>query len=450
MFNGTAGSMYEEIEEARRIKLRKRKIMRKRITAIVILLIIVSYLLLLLNDIRRYFNGEHPLITISYSSKDYDDGKVETYYSIGWLFRYYTRETINDTEIKPFWSPIRFDSTLNRFASDPNLPEIDENYVVPDNISKQSKVNGVLFFYDKDENLLGTYKCLLSENDCEIALSSKEDDDKQNRPSNIQMSIIENRYVFVADYKSKNTQAEEKHIYLYDIVAKHIIAQYQDVRYTVLERDEDNKMFGTIDSSKYIVKKNDRWGIDEVIKGKVANFEDYKYKYINYDEENKLYIFKDETNQWIVMNANTRAYSSPITETIDSLYYKNDKIYIIAYVKNENTLRKTYYLYNQDAVNVLSKDDIDDLKAYDKFLAYTKDDYLYIIDYDGKEVISKIKLEFTISYTNIKPYTIKLMGNTLIISTPKEQSATHLTTEYYYNMEDWTLIRTRDNVKETT
>ena len=455
MFSETSGSMYEEIENARKKKLRKRYVMKRRIIAIVILAFIVLYLGLLLNDIRRFHKGDHPLITIGQTIKEYDDGKVETYTSIGWVFRYYMRETINTNEIAPIWSPIKKDSVLNRIVKDQDLPEIETNYTIPDNIAKQEKVNGVLFFYDKDENLLGTYKCALSENDCSISKSATQDEDKKSRLYDVPMAIIENIYVFITELKNANSKAEEKHVYLYDISAKHLIAGYQDVRYSTVYTNDNNKNFGLIDNSKYIVKKNDLWGIDEVIKGQVSNFEEFKYQYINYDEETHLYIFETPTdnwgvNKWLAFDAEKKIYTQPISEIIDSFYYKNDRIYILAYTTNETTLKRNYLLYNQEGQNVLSKDDIDDLRAYDKFLAYTKDKKLYIIDYDGKEVISSIQLNFYTIQTKIKKYYIRIIGNTLVISTPKSEEKTHLTDEYYYNMDDWSLTKTRQNVRETT
>ena len=81
-----------------------------------------------------------------------------------------------------------------------------------------------------------------------------------------------------------------------------------------------------------------------------------------------------------------------ICEWLKKRGIKNDKIYIIIYTKNETTYKKNYKLYNQDGENVLSKDDIDDLVPYENFLTYTKDNILYIIDYDGKQLISNIKL----------------------------------------------------------
>ena len=449
MFNETAGSMYEEIENARKKKLRKKHVMKRRITAIVILVFIVLYLGILLNDIRRFHNGEHPLITIGHNVKEYDDGNVETYVSIGWVFRYYMRETINTNEIAPVWSPIKMDNELNRIIVDQNLPEMEKDYKIPDNIAKKDKVDGVLYFYDKDENLLGTYKCILSERDCDKSVSAIQDEDGYRRIYGVPMAIIENRYAFITERKNANTPAQETYVYLYDIAAKHLIGGYEDVRYTTTIKDDDNHEFGVIDNSKYIIKKDGYWGIDEVIKGQVSNFETYRYSYIDYDPETKLYIFKTPNNEWLAFDAEKKYATTPIKETLDSLYYKNDKIYMIAYEKNPTTTKRNYLLYNQDGVNVLSKEDIDDLKAYDKFLAYTKDEQLYIIDYDGAELISAVKLYFTPYQSKVKQYILRIIGNTLVIATPKSQEATHLVDESYYNMDDWSLIKTRENVKET-
>ena len=454
MFTESSGSMYEEIENERKKLLRKRKIMKRRIIVIISLGLVVLYLGLLLNDIRRFHKGDKPLITISQTIKEYDDGKVETYTSLGWVFRYYLRETINQNEIAPIWSPIKKDKELKREVFDQDLPEIETNYTIPDNISKKEKEKGVLFFYDKDENLLGTYKCALSENDCEISTSFIQDEDKNQRMYNVKMDVIDNRYAFITEYKNIHSAAEEKHVYLYDITAKHLIAGYQEVRYTTMYTDEKNINHGLTDNSRYIVKKNDLWGIDEVNKGRITHFEEYKYNYINYDEDTGLYIFESPednwgVNKWVAYDANKKVYTKPVTEIIESFYYKNDRIYILAYTQVKYSKKKNYLLYNQEGENVLSKENIDDLKAYDKFLVYTNDQYLYVIDYDGNELISSIRLNFVPIQTRIKQYYIKIIGTTLVISIPKEQTTTHLTDEYYFDMNTWTLTKSRQNVKET-
>ena len=151
------------------------------------------------------------------------------------------------------------------------------------------------------------------------------------------------------------------------------------------------------------------------------------------------------------MDANNRVYTTPIEETIESLYYKNDKIYMVAYTKDKITFKKNYLLYNQDGKDVLSKEGIDNLKAYDKFLIYTKDKELYIINYDGEEVMVPIKLYLdNYTYGLVKPYTIRILDKTLVITIPQNATTTHLVDEYYYNMDDWSLIRSRKDVRETS
>ena len=432
----SSGSMYEEIENARLKKKRHQMILIRRIIAIVLLSLIVIYLLILFIDTRRFKNGKYPLITTKVVTKEYDDGKVTSYYSIGWIFRFYERETIKDSEIVPFYKDIRLDNVLKR-ENDPNLPERETDYKVPKNTMKQEKIDNVLFFYNGDD-LLGTYACLLSKSDCEISISDTLDDDIDTYKK-IKMGIIDNRYVFITEYKNKDTEAEEKHIYLYDITAENYIAEYEGVRYTKLEGDK-----GYIDSSKYIVKKNGYWGIDQVIKGKVSNFEDYNYTYISYDEDTKLYIFKKKNDTWVAFNSNDKVYTAEFDVKINDLYYVNNKIYVVTYDKNYRG-KFNYKLYNQDAINVLEKEDIDDLKAFDNYLTYTNDNKLYLIDYDGNPLASDIEI-YLPSYmetSKTKQYEIIEKNDTVVIKVPKSTESTHYVDEYYYNKNTWELTNKR-------
>src|SRR5574344_2181335 len=443
--NQSAGSMYEEIENARLKKEHHGKIILRRTIAIIILAFIVSYLGLLLYDINRFHNGKLPLINIKTVTKDYDDGQVISHYSIGWVFRFYQRETITDSEIVPFWYQIRLDNVLKR-VNDPNLPDIETDYTVPSNESHYEKVDNVLFFYDADYNLLGTYACLLSKSDCEISYADYLTDDSSKEP--IKMGIIDNRYVFITEYKNYQTAAQEKHVYLYDIVAQRYIAEYEGVRYSILA--EDGK--GDIDSSKYIIMKNGYWGIDQVIKGLVSNILDYKYCYLSFNADNSIYILKTNYNTWLTYNANKKTYTQEILNKISDLYVVNDKVYIITYEVDENN-NKNYKLFKEDGTNVLSKDNIDNLKPYDKFLIYTNDSYLQIIDYDGNELIGSLLLYFEDyspkSTYNIKPYYLTINGSNLDIKVLRSSDKTHFSDIYYYNMDDWSLIKSRVNVKET-
>ena len=444
MFNKSSGSMYEELENQRLKKIHKTKIIVRRIIAILILALIIIYLGFLLVDIKRYHDGATtPLILTKTTTKEYDDGTVTSYYSIGWVFRFYERETIKDSEVVPFWSKIRLDNVLNR-NNDPNLPEIETNYTVPGNYNNYERVSNVLFFYNSDKTLLGTYTCLLSNKDCEISYSYYAGKDDDNDDST-KMGIIDNRYVFITEYKSKGTDAEEKHVYLYDMNAKRLIAEYQNVRYAKKDTDDYK---GYIDSSKYIVEKGGKWGIDQVIKGKVTNLLDYKYDYIKFDSDSNLYILNDSTG-WFTYNANTKTFTNPIAIKIRNIYVRNDKVYYLTY-DIKYTSKSNYKLYTQDGIAALNKDNIDNLVAYDKFLTYTNEQVIYVIDYDGNQLIEPIKMHYT-SYSSygIQPYSISVEGNTLIVKTPLDSTATHLTDEYYYDLSTWALLKTRTNVKES-
>ena len=448
MYNESSGEMYDAYETKKANDARKRRLLIRRIVTVSILVLILIYFIILLIDINRYKNGDDPLILLGVNTKEYDDGYVTTKMSIGWVFREYNRETIKDNEMVPIWSGIRMDNVLNR-VNDPDLPEIETGYDIPSNPLYQEKINGVLFFYDNDKNLLDTYKCLLSENDCEISESViyPTDSDKYTK---YKMGITENRYVFITEYRNKDTEALEKVIYLYDINAKKIIAKYEDIRYSYVENS-----LGKLDNSRYIVKKNGKWGIDQVIKGKVSNAEDYTHDYITFDKDTKLYIMQDK-DSYYVYNPNDKSSTIAINEVIDKVYLIHNHVLMKTKIEDKNKYNSYYYrLYNSEGVNILKEDTISYLEVYEKFVSYIKDSKLYIINYDGDRLINDdIPIYFNDYYpgflASVVALKIEVNKDTLKIATPKSRDNTHYTDEYYYNMNDWSLIRKRTNVKETT
>ena len=301
-----------------------------------------------------------------------------------------------------------------------------------------------MFFYNGEE-LLDTYKCLWSDYDCEIASSVIYADD-ENQYDQVKMGIIDNRYVFIREYRSRYTEVEESTIYLYDIKAKRLIAQYDDVRYSMI--GDDNK--GYIDSSKYIIKKNDKWGIDQVVKGKVTNYVDYLYDEINYDSDSKRYIFHD-SNGYLVYDAFNNTKTSYIPEAISDIYLVDNEVYMLTKVPNEEEYNSYFYkVYNSSGTNVFSDDTILYLEIFSNFMVYIKNKEVYIVDFNGQKLNKEvIPIYFEMTDYGVKPLYISLNGNELKISTPKESSKTHYTDEYYYNIEDFSLIRKREQVKET-
>ena len=125
-------------------------------------------------------------------------------------------------------------------------------------------------------------------------------------------------------------------------------------------------------------------------------------------------------------------------------------------IEDKNKYNTYYYrLYNSEGVNILKEDTISYLEVYEKFVSYIKDSKLYIINYDGDRLINdEIPIYFDDYYSgflvSVVALKIEVNGDTLRIATPKSNEKTHYTDEYYYNMNDWSLIRKRTNVKETT
>ena len=126
----------------------------------------------------------------------------------------------------------------------------------------------------------------------------------------------------------------------------------------------------------------------------------------------------------------------------------DNHIIIKTKIEDKNKYNTYYYrLYNSEGVNILKEDTISYLEVYEKFVSYIKDSKLYIINYDGDRLINDYYPGFLASVVALK---IEVNKDTLKISTPKSRDNTHYTDEYYYNMNDWSLIRKRTNVKETT
>ncbi len=415
----------------------------KRIIEICLLVLFIGYLVLFLIDYNRSKNSEKPLIVINVREKEYDDGTVKEYISLGWIYREYRRETITDNEIAPFWSKIKYDNELIRENED-NLPELEE-YEIPSNPDKLAKFRSILYFYDEEE-LLGTYKCLNSEEDCSIAQNVGLEYDA-NPYENNSMSIIDKRYVFIDDHRSKNTPVEEPITYLLDLKANRLIAAYEGIRYTTLEEE-----LGHIDNSKYIAKKNGLWGIDQVILGKVTNKIPFEYDYIKYDSNTKLYILK-KGNEWFTLNIETNEYSVPFTKQITATYKYDDNYVIGINTTDKDTLKTNYELYNLMGEKIINKENIDYLNIFSNYIVYANNLELHIISYAGDELIAPLKLYFNNydeRWNNIKSFYIEENAEEVKITIPQKNAKERMQNEYYYSTTSWEKTKEHLNVYEAS
>jgi len=436
MYDDSAGAMYEQEEYEQKKLRRKKMLLIRRIIVVSILSIIALYTILYLIDSARFKRGLNPLIMFKEVTKNYNDGTVTSKYSIGWVFREYNRESLVDTEMVPIWNKIRQDYDASAVVSD-DLPSVITDYEVPDNPDELDNVDGVLFLY-KDGTLLGTYKCLYT---CEIASSYLYNDEVSTY--DIKMDIVDKRYAFIKEIENQGTESESYITYLYDIKNKVYISKFEDVHSIKLENGK-----GAIDSSKYIVKKNGLWGMDQVVNGKVQNILNYEYYGINYLTNSKKYLLK-KSDGYQVYDANENTFSETITDKIDDIIEVNGTNYYT--IKMAGDTGNIYQLYNEDTKESLLPEGVSYISLNLNYVTYVLNNKLYLCDYSGKDLLNTdISLYFdNYDGSGVLAYYIMIISNQLRISTPRTNESTHYVDEYYFDTITYEFIKKRDNVRET-
>lgn len=440
MYDDSAGAMYEQEEYARKEALRKKKILIRRIIVVSVISLASLYTIFFLIDQGRFKKGQKPLITFKEVTKTYNDGTVTSRYGLGWVFREYNRESLLDTEMVPFFKKIRQDYDAAT-TIDSNLPKVVTGYEIPDNPDELEKVDGVLFLYDGGR-LLDTYKCILSDSDCEIAPSYLYSDEVSGM-YDVKMSIVDKRYAFIKEYQDKGTENETSWVLLYDIKNKQILAKYEDIHYS---KQENGK--GIIDSSKYIIKKNGLWGIDQVINGRISNVLDYRYYGINFYFNSKKYVLKSD-NGYQIYDLTNNNMSDYITDKIEDIVGSgSNTFYTTKTVSNDGVF---YTLYDSKTLTSVLGENVSYIELHNNFIVYVKDSKLYLTDFSGTNLLDReIPLYFN-NYNGegVKAFTVEVLGNQLRIVTPKTKEVTHYNAEYYFDSVTYSFIKTRENVKET-
>lgn len=437
MYDDSAGAMYEQEEYELKKLRRKKMLLIRRIVVVTVLSLVAIYTILNLIDQARFKKGLNPLITLKVVTKNYNDGTVTTKYSIGWVFREYNRVSLKDTEMVALWKGIRQDYDASVIVSEA-LPTVITDYEVPENLDRSEKVEGVLFFYS-DSELLGTYKCVLSDSDCEISTSyvfNEED-------SSVKMSIADKRYAFIKEYQNKGTEEETYTNYLYDIYNKVLISSFEEVHYMKIENG-----YGIIDSSKYIVRKDGLWGIEQVVNGKITNILNYEYYAINYSINSNKYILKVDGG-YKIYDALLNNLSEVITEKIDDLISYNGINYYTVKVPSDSGY--TYQVYNASNNEALLQEEASYVKLKDTYIEFVLDNKLYLYSYEGIDLLNtEIPLYFdTYSGDGILAYSITTLKDQLKIDTPWSNENTHFVSVYYFDTVTYEFIRKIEKVKET-
>ena len=136
-----------------------KKMSSKKKIELLILVIIALWLVFFAINYVRFADSKAPLFAMHLTHK-YDDGVTEEYVCLGYVYRQYRRNSVNREEMVPFWVPMENPKAL------PDLPVVETDYKVPENIRRQDKFRGLLYYFDVQGELLGTYKCLNSNGYC--------------------------------------------------------------------------------------------------------------------------------------------------------------------------------------------------------------------------------------------------------------------------------------------
>lgn len=367
------------------------------------LIIAIVWLLLFIFNYVRYTQSKSLLLSI-HTKQEYEDGYVEEYIGLGYIYRKYQRNALSKEEFVPFWV-----GRVTLESAD-DLPKPHTGYEVPDNPAAHSKFRGLLYFFDDRRDVIGTYKCINTVSDCNIATGGYDHYNTKNKDPLTQtkehtLGNIHGTYAFIDDSYTQDSEYGDpsytRTIYLYKFIdgETEILARYADVKESTY--DEDKELAGG-DLSKYIVKNydNNKWGLINISeKGNIEEILPFEYESITYDPDTKYYILcKDGV--WTIYDLNNqKTVSNEIDEPIYDVwrnsnltyYYKTGKDRVVG---DEEFV--DYKIYRIDGKEFLNKDKVIEIIERSNFVAYltAEDKVLHFIDYSGEEKY-KIQLQFT-------------------------------------------------------
>lgn len=373
---------------------------KKKILEIFLLILILFWALLFLVNYLRYTNDKVPIFSIR-KITEYEDGEVKEYISLGYIYRIYNRRSIQKVEFVPFWV------MMEKTSDSSGLPYTHKDYNVPENENKVDKYKGLLYYYGDNRKLIGTYKCINSERDCNKAYSGIDKYDIVNSDyltikDSVKIYQVYNKYAFIDDSIKQNAvYGEEKYkrtIYLFDIENNKIINRFGDIKDSVY----DTYLKASIgDVNRYIVKdyNSNKWGIIKLFEdGNIEQVLPYEYDSINYDIDTGYYIMCKD-NKWFIFDLNNnKVLSNESTEVIYDVWVNNNNTYYYKTGVNnsDNKYDINYKIFRIDGQEFLNKPNITEIYSNKYFVMFlNKDDMtLRFIDYSGEEK-KQLQLYFT-------------------------------------------------------
>ncbi len=379
---------------------------QKKIELAILIFLIFWGILFIINYVR-YTDGKAPIVAIHLNTK-YDDGKVEEWISIGYVYRRYNRVSVTKEEFVPFWVMKENPEAL------PDLPVVETDYEVPENIKRYDKYKGLLYYYSRKGELLGTYKCINTLMDCDKAFGGFDQYNTLNKDAITKhdpyaLGMIHEKFAFVDDSLEQKPKYGDlnysRTVYLYRFIDEGeekpaILAKFADVKMSTLDEDYD---IGYGENDRYIVKSmdNGKWGLIKIDKdGEIIVEMDYVYDSISYDEDTDYYIVcKDGT--WHIYDLYKKDFVAGSASSVDPIYnvWKNNNHTYYFKTGRERTIGDEtfidYRIFRLDGNEFLTTEKVTQIVERDTFVLYltSEDNTLHFMDY-GKAERYKIKLYF--------------------------------------------------------
>lgn len=370
-----------------------------------ILIFLIFWGIVLLINYKRYCDTKAPILMI-HSHKEYDDGYTDNYIGLFYNIRYYRRISVTRDEMVPFWVMIE-----NPEAA-PDLPVPEKGYNVPENNYRQDKFRGLLYFYDNNHELIGTYKCINGNSTCDKAKTGWDTYNTEgNNPFIIErehyyLDTMYDKYAWVDDSFQQTAKygdpTYERIIYLFEINPKDpkILAKYADIKESTYD---DYKSRADGYNHNYIVKSmdNGKWGVVKVKdNGTIEEVIPFEYDSITYDLDTKLYILcKDgvwhvkDFDKDVIISENINEPIYDVWRNSNLTYY-----YITGVSRNiSGTEQMVFKAFKEDGTPFLNTEGITGIFPFKKCIMYvdSSDNMLKFMDY-GKEVRHSIQLNFSL------------------------------------------------------
>lgn len=386
----------------------KKKLSKEKKIELIVLLVLIAWGVLFLVNYLRYNDSKPPLLSL-HITKKYDDGTVDEYISLGYVYRSYNRNSITREELVPFWIG------LENPAPAPDLPVVDMDYNVPENIRRLDKYRGLLYYFNRKGDLLGTYKCINSSMNCEKATGGYDEFNTLNNDpltaldKQRTIGMIHDKFAFVDDsIEQDSTYGDATYariIYLYRFYEDEegnkpeILAKFADVKDSTYD---ENYEVSYGENNRYIVKSMDtnKWGLIHIdTDGSIDIVLDYEYDSISYDSDTGYYILCKDGTWYVYSLSKEEVVSVESSEPIYDVWRNSNNTYYFKVGINRTVGTETfidYKIYRIDGKTFLNEDRVTSIIERDKYIIYltSKDNKLHFMDY-GKEERYSIQLYFS-------------------------------------------------------